>query len=290
MDEDRAMTTVPLADPSTGPFAPAESAAVQVAAAMGPDVRSAAIGTATPAEDHRRVIAIDGPAAAGKTTVAGVLADRVGAILFDTGTLYRAVTRAVINEGVAVDDEEAVTALARRHHIDISPPSRDDGRRFDVLLDGKDVTWAIRDPDVTRLVSPVSEHPGVRAALLPVQRRIAGSGPVVMVGRDIGTTVVPDAGVKIFLDASAPERARRRHAEQLLRGDPSPYDRVLADLIARDAHDANRSASPLRRAGDAIGVLTDHRTVADVVAEIEGIVRSAWSRFDAEDAASVAVR
>jgi len=282
MDEDRAMTTASLAEPTTDPFALAEPDEALLAARADPAARSA--GPATTPEDHRRVIAIDGPAAAGKTTVAGVLADRVGAILFDTGTLYRAVTRAVLSAGIDPGDEAAVTALARQRHIDILPPSQDDGRRFDVLLDGEDVTWAIREPDVTRLVSPVSEHPGVRAALLLVQRRIAGSGPVVMVGRDIGTTVVPDAGVKIFLDASANERARRRHTEQLQRGGSAPFAQVLADLVARDAHDAGRAASPLRRAGDAIGVDTDRRTVAEVVDEIERIVRSTWARFDAEDA------
>lgn len=230
--------------------------------------------------DHARVVAIDGPAAAGKTTVARALADLLGAMLFDTGTLYRAVTLAAIRAGVSFDNGPALAALADARHINVTPPTATDGRLYDVLLDGEDVTWAIRNPAVDRNVSEVSAHPEVRSTLLPVQRRIARSGPVVMVGRDIGTAVVPDAGVKIFLGASLEERARRRQAELVERGQAAGVEEVLHDLRARDAIDSGRSASPLRVAVDAIVIDTDGRDVTEIVAEIADVVRRAWVERD----------
>src|SRR6187551_2818719 len=133
-----------------------------------------------PTLDHRRVIAIDGPAAAGKTTVARDLAARMGAMLFDTGALYRAVTLAALREGVDPGDARRLTELATQHQIDLRPATVADGRLVDVLLDGEDVTWAIRSGDVDANVSAVSAHPGVRAALLPIQQRIASNATVVM--------------------------------------------------------------------------------------------------------------
>jgi cytidylate kinase len=147
------------------------------------------------------VIAIDGPAAAGKTTVARALADRVGAIFLDTGLLYRAVTRAALDRNVSPGDGPALTTLAESIDLSIRPASVHDGRAHDVLVDGKDVTALLRTPDVDRHVSEVSAHTGVRAALLPIQRQIAETGSVVMVGRDIATVVAPDAGLKVYLDA-----------------------------------------------------------------------------------------
>lgn len=228
-----------------------------------------------PSHDHRDVVAIDGPAAAGKSTVARALADRLGAMLFDTGTLYRAVTLAALRNDVSFDDGEALAALAHERHIDVAPPSAPDGRLYDVLLDGDDVTWPIRSPIVESGVSQVAAHAAVRRALLPTQRRIAGAGPVVMVGRDIGTVVVPDAGVKVFLEASLAERARRRFEELADRGGTLPLDAVVADLERRDAIDRGRAASPLQAAADAVVVQTDHATVDDVVNRIERIVYNA---------------
>jgi cytidylate kinase len=227
-----------------------------------------------PGEDHRRVVAVDGPAAAGKSTVARALAERLGAMLFDTGTLYRAVTLAALRHGVRFDDGPALATLAGERHIDVAPPSTPDGRLYDVLLDGEDVTWPIRDPKVEAGVSQVAAHPEVRAALLPTQRRIASAGPVVMVGRDIGTVVVPDAGVKIFLEASLDERARRRHEELVGRGEETSLAEVEADLERRDAIDRGRSAAPLRAAPDAVVVQTDGLSVAEVTDRIDRIVRS----------------
>lgn len=223
-------------------------------------------------QNHRRVVAIDGPAAAGKSTVARRLAERLGVMLFDTGTLYRAVTLAAIRANVAAVDAAALAAIADERRIDVAPPTATDGRFYDVHLDGEDVTWPIRDASVESKVSIVSAHAAVRAALLPAQRRIAAAGPVVMVGRDIGTVVVPDAGVKIFLEASLAERATRRHHELRERGSPLPYEEVLSDLGRRDAIDRGRRTSPLRIASDANRIVTDGLTVDEVVDRIEAVV------------------
>lgn len=227
--------------------------------------------------DHRHVVAIDGPGAAGKSTVARILADRTGAMLFDTGALYRAVTLASIIANVPGSDVAALTSLAERIRIEIRPPSIDDGRQVDVLLDGEDVTWAIRTPEIDARVSEVAAYPAVREALLDAQRSIAHGAKVVMVGRDIGTVVVPNAGTKIYLDASAGERARRRLAELQGRGVESSYEHVLADLIARDEYDSGREAAPLLAANDALVIDSDNRSIEEIVVEIERAVDSAWT-------------
>lgn len=224
------------------------------------------------------VIAIDGPAAAGKSTVAQALARQLGALLFDTGSLYRAVTLATLRQGVPPTDSAAIVDLVRMSTLDVRPPSVDDGRLYDVFLDGADVTWEIRGPAVDAEVSTVSAHPEVRDALLDVQRRIARQGRVVMVGRDIGTVVVPDASVKIFLVASPAERARRRHHEQTERGLHSSYKEVLDDLQLRDRLDSERAVAPLRAAADATIVSTDGLSVDQVVAKLNDLVSQAWGQ------------
>ena len=234
----------------------------------------------TTTQDHRRVVAIDGPAAAGKTTVARLLAGRLGVILFDTGVLYRAVTLVALRAGIAPSDHARLTALASDRDIDVMRPSVPDGRLYDVWLDGEDVTWAIRGQAVEEQVSQVAAHAGVRDALLPVQRRIADGGAVVMVGRDVGTVVVPDAGVKIFLLASVEERAQRRHRELAERGIEVSVSDVLADLRRRDAIDSGRAVSPLRAAPDAIALHTDGLPIEAVVDAIEREVRQAWAALD----------
>jgi cytidylate kinase len=227
--------------------------------------------------DHRQVIAIDGPGAAGKSTVAREIARRTGALLFDTGALYRAVTLAASRAGIPGNDGEDLTRLTRQLDIAIRPPSIADGRQIDVLLDGEDVTWAIRTPEIDAAVSEVSAHPSVRQELLATQRQIADGARVVMVGRDIGTVVIPGAGLKAYLDASTPERARRRLEELHGRGIDATYDQVLADLQARDAYDSRRETAPLAAASDAIVVNTDGRTVDDIVDEIEQLALSSWA-------------
>ncbi|MBA2753594.1 MAG: (d)CMP kinase [Chloroflexia bacterium] len=228
--------------------------------------------------DHRRVITIDGPVAAGKSTVARELADRVGATLFDTGTLYRAVTLAALRREIDPGASDELAELAMTRRIDIARPTPGTGRLYDVSLDGEDVTELIRDPAVDRHVSAVSAHPAVRAALLPVQRDIASRGTVVMVGRDTGSVVVPNAGLKVYLDASPDERARRRHAEIVARGGELTYDEVLADLRRRDAFDATREASPLTVADGAVVIRSDGKTVAALVAEIAALALDRWER------------
>jgi cytidylate kinase len=236
-----------------------------------------ATGQVTSAGNHRRVIAIDGPGAAGKTTVARALADRVDAIFLDTGLLYRAVTLAALNRGISPLDERAIAELINSIDISVAPPSVADGRAHDVLIDGQDVTESLRTSTIDSNVSQVSAHPRVRAALLPIQRRIADGGAVVMVGRDIATVVVPDAGTKIYLDASAAERARRRRDELGERGTDLSYDAVLADLERRDLADSTRDAAPLQRDEDAIVVDTDGLSITQVVDRLEEIVRVSWS-------------
>jgi cytidylate kinase len=197
------------------------------------------------------IIAIDGPAASGKSTLGHRLAQALGYLYFDTGVMYRAVTWLALTRGVAIDDETAITSLAEQARIDVQPPLVQDGRAYTVMADGQDITWDIRRPEVERFVSPVSAYPGVRKALTAQQRRIGERGKVVMVGRDIGTVVLPEAGLKIYLDASAEERARRRYKELIERGEQADYDSILQAMRRRDQIDTGRKVAPLRPAEDA---------------------------------------
>jgi cytidylate kinase len=235
-------------------------------------------GTPKDAVAYRDVITIDGPAAAGKTTVARAVADRLQAMLFDTGVLYRALTVAALRAGIDVDDGRQLTALAERVRISVIPPSKNDGRLYDVHLDGDDVTWAIREKAVDASVSQASAHAEVRQALLPLQRRIAAGGRVVMVGRDIGTVVVPEAGLKIYLDAGPEERARRRCQELRDRGQPADYASILQAMRDRDAIDSGRSVAPLRAAADAIIVDTDGRSIAEVADQVVALAAARGHR------------
>jgi CMP/dCMP kinase len=226
------------------------------------------------ATGHQRVIAIDGPAAAGKSTVARLLADRLGALLFDTGALYRAVALAALRSGVSPDDAKSLSGIAANAEISVRSPSLRDGRLYDVWLNGEDVTWSVRDPEVGAIVSRVAEHPAVRGALLPLQRTIASSGPAVVVGRDIGTVVVPDAGLKIYLDATPEERARRRFREAAARGSTQSFEAVLGETLQRDATDSGRVTAPMRPALDAVRITTDGIPIEQIVAEIEALARA----------------
>lgn len=220
-----------------------------------------------------RTIAVDGPAGAGKSTIGLGLARHLGFLYFDTGVMYRAVTLAALQRGITPDDEDAVSQLAEQVLIEVSPPHVDDGRQYTVRLDGEDVTWAIRQPEVDATVSTVSAFPRVRRAMVAQQRRIAQKGDVVMVGRDIGTVVMPDADLKIYLDATVEARAWRRFHELERRGTPSSYADVLASLKHRDEVDTSRAASPLRPAEDALVVDSTHmdadQTLAHVIALVE---------------------
>jgi len=219
-------------------------------------------------------IAIDGPAASGKSTLGQGLAEALGYLFFDTGIMYRAVTWAALSRGAPVADEQAITRLAEEVDIDVLPPSVADGRSCDVLLDGQDITWEIRRPEVDANVSAVSAYPGVRQALTAQQRRIGQRGRVVMVGRDIGTVVLPEADLKVYLDASAEERARRRYNELLSRGQPADYDEILQGVLQRDAIDSSRAVSPLRPAEDAVILDSDRLDSRQVLEQVLQLVKN----------------
>jgi cytidylate kinase len=219
------------------------------------------------------IIAIDGPAASGKSTLGRRVADSLGYLFFDTGVMYRAVTWAMLQRGIDVNDEAAVTYLAETAQIDVLGPSQTDGRACDVLLDGTDITWETRRPEVDANVSPVSAFRGVRQALASQQRRIGLRGRVVMVGRDIGTVVLPEADLKIYLDASAEERARRRYQENLQRKGQADYEEILAGVRRRDEIDSTRAFSPLRAAEDAVILDSDKLNADEVFARVETLCR-----------------
>ncbi len=215
----------------------------------------------------KNLIAIDGPAASGKSTLAEIIAKKLGYFYFDTGVMYRAATLEALERFGNVDDEEKVSELTEKIRIDVQAPSVLDDRRLDVLVDGRDVTWEIRTPLVDKNVSKVSAYKDVRNALTEQQRRIGARGNMVMVGRDIGTVVFPDAKKKIYLDASPEERAMRRYKENLCRGGKSTYEDILVSIRNRDKIDSSRVVAPLRIASDACIINSDRKTVDQVVSE-----------------------
>ena len=258
-------------------------------------------------------IAIDGPAAAGKSTIAAQLAAQGGYHVLDTGQIYRALTALALREGVSPEDEPGLVALLARRplHLELDAAT---GQNFRVLaaaltpspspksgggepehelragdavnrssspppslgegpgVRDLDLTHELRTPAVDAAVSAVSRHAAVRAALLPVQRQAAQLGPLVMVGRDIGTVVLPDADLKIYLDASTEERARRRHLESEASGHAGAYEDVLAAVRRRDAQDSGRDVSPLKAAADAVRIPSDGLSVGEVVERIAALL------------------
>ena len=242
-------------------------------------IRSITILAALDATAHRRdrrdaqetpdltdliAIAIDGPAASGKTAVGRKVAERLGCRFLDTGGAYRAVTLEALRQGVDLDDESKLSELAE--NIDIELIGGPDGDRL--LIAGADVTDDIRSPAVDRAVSQVSAMSGVRAAVVPQQRRIAAQGPIVMVGRDIGTVVLSDSKVKIYMEASAEIRADRRVREMERSGRSLDPMQVLEDIVRRDRIDSEREDSPLKPADDALCIDTDGLDVGQVVERI----------------------
>lgn len=214
------------------------------------------------------IIAIDGPAASGKSTIGLRLANALGYLFFDTGLMYRAVTWLALDHDMNLRDEASITLLAEKTPIEVVPASKSDGRACDVLVAGKDITWETRLPDVDANVSVVSAYGGVRKALTDQQRRIGKRGQLVMVGRDIGTVVLPDADLKIYLDASAEERAQRRYDEIIARGGSADYRDILEKVIERDRIDSTRDVAPLRAAEDAVIVHTDKLSVDQVFEQV----------------------
>ena len=219
-----------------------------------------------------RVIAIDGPAAAGKSTVGRLIAARLGYPFLDTGAIYRAMTWTALHRGVDLSDEDALSDLAASISVDVGPPVDGSIEPCTIFVDGEDVTSRLRQPEVEAAVSLVSRVAGVREALLKVQRDLAGRNAVVMAGRDIGTVVLPRADLKVYLDASVDERARRRHAELSALGMDFSEEEVRRDLSRRDRIDSQRSVSPLRPAGDAIAIDTDGLTLEEVVQRLADLI------------------
>jgi cytidylate kinase len=217
---------------------------------------------------RKLVIAIDGPAGSGKSTIAARLAKKFGYVNLESGAMYRALALQAMEQNVSLDDGDALRQLADRTVIDLEPGG--EGNR--VLLDGRDVSRRMRDADVTAAASRVSIHPQVREVMVKRQRALGQDGGVVMEGRDIGTAVFPNADVKIFLDADQNVRAERRVVQAGLRS-ADDTQRVMAELAVRDQRDRTRAASPLVPAPDAVHIDTTHKSIDDVVAEVEQLVR-----------------
>ena len=219
--------------------------------------------------DFPPIIAIDGPAASGKTTIGQLLAEQLDYLLLDTGIMYRAVTLAALQQEIDLADETAVSHLAQTIIIDIKPATDEkDGRLTTTRLNGTDVTWALRSPDVDRNVSQVASYPQVRQEMVNQQRVFSRQGNIIMVGRDIGTVVLPEAPLKLYITASAEERARRRWQERQRQGHSGSYEEILADVRRRDGIDGTRQHSPMRPAADAQIVDTTNRTPEQIVADI----------------------
>lgn len=210
-------------------------------------------------------IAIDGPAGAGKTTIARKLADKLGYIYIDTGAMYRAVAWKAENHGIPLMDEDAIVHVAGSMEIEFS----ENGSQ--ICADGVDITKAIRTPEITKLSSPVSAIPGVRRYLVALQRAMAEEGGVIMEGRDIGSVVMPNAQVKVFLTASAQERARRRHEELLAAGMNIDIGVLKKEIEERDHRDTTRKDSPLVQASGAVVIDTDGMDIDEVVERILGL-------------------
>jgi cytidylate kinase len=240
---------------------------------------AAGVKAAAPAERSGRaaprVIAVDGSAASGKSTVGRKLAEKLGYPFLDTGLMYRAVTLAALDRGIDAGDQGALADLAGQLRLEVGPPQPGSSETCSITIDNVDVTSQLRREDVEDAVSLVSRVGGVREALVRQQREIAGRQPMVMAGRDIGTVVLPDADLKVYLDASIGERARRRHAEFSNRGRSVTRDIVLEDLRRRDQIDSERAVSPLRPAGDAVVIGTDGLTQEEVLEKVLKLVDGA---------------
>lgn len=220
-------------------------------------------------------VAIDGPSGAGKSTIAKMCAEKLGFIYIDTGAMYRTIGVAVRGAGLASKDEAGVTALLPEINIDMR---HDETGLQRMLLNGRDVTTEIRLPEISIYASDVSAMPAVRAFLLEKQREFARTNNVIMDGRDIGTVVLPNADLKIFLTATAGERAQRRFEELQLRGTEAVYDDVLRDIVYRDINDSSRTAAPLRPAEDAIELDTTGNTLTQSFELICGLIGERMSR------------
>ena len=209
-------------------------------------------------------IAIDGPAGAGKSTIAKLVAKEKGFIYVDTGAMYRAIALYLIRNNVALDDSESMIKYASKAEVSIK---YEDGQQ-QVILNGENVNGLIRTEEVSKMASVSSAVPEIRTMLLELQRKLARENDVVMDGRDIGTNILPNAQYKIFLTASAEERANRRYKELVERGEECDYEKIKADIIERDERDSNRATAPLKQAEDAILVDSSNMTIDEVASTI----------------------
>lgn len=223
-------------------------------------------------------IAIDGPVAVGKSTIARILAQRLGFLYVDTGAMYRATGLLSTREGVDPEDEEEVAKLLRQHNISLATPqgTKDDGRTITVYLDDEDVSWAIRTEEVSEAASKVAQHKKVREQLVEQQQRIASRNNVVMEGRDITYRVLPDAQLKIYLTASEDQRASWRHTELLLRGQDTSFEDVKKDLAERDYRDMNREVDPLQLVEGAWEFDRSEYDLEQAIEKIEEKARELW--------------
>lgn len=218
-----------------------------------------------------RTIAIDGPAGSGKSTISEQLARRYGYTFLDTGVFYRAITYLSLQAQIAPDDDLALEPLLLSLKLSIlADPQRGDR----IIANGEDVTDQLRTSAVEAGVSAIAQNPLVRESILPLQRQIAEQGNIILAGRDIGTVVLPDADLKLYIDASLEERARRRHAQNIEAGKTSTQETVTTDLARRDRVDSERATAPLSKADDAIYILTDGKTIEQVVDEISPLIEN----------------
>ncbi len=216
------------------------------------------------------VVAVDGPAGSGKGTVAKLISEKLGFVNIDTGATFRCIALAMIQRNIKKEEEDKIRELLNHIEINMKP----DGT---ILLNGEIVTDRIRENDVNTLVSPISVIKIVRDKLLDVQRKIAEGKNVVMEGRDIGTVVFPDADVKIYLDASPEERAKRRLKQNQEKGIESSYEEVLQNIIDRDKRDSSREIAPLKQADDAIYLDSTKLSIEEVVEKITDIIKVKWN-------------
>jgi len=221
-------------------------------------------------------IAIDGPSGAGKSTVAMSFAKRLGYVYIDTGAMYRSVALRVKEKGISQEDELALNQLASSLHISFITQ----GEQTHVLCDGKDVTEAIRTPEISRLASIISKQKGVREALVQMQREMGEGGGVILEGRDIGTVVFPDADVKFYLDAEGEERVKRRYHEMVEKGVRVDFKETQEELIQRDHNDMHRDRSPLKKAEDAVFIDSTHRSAEEVVEEMVRIIKERIKNYE----------
>ncbi|MBD8136341.1 (d)CMP kinase [Bacillus sp. CFBP 13597] len=213
-------------------------------------------------------VAIDGPAAAGKSTVAKIVAEKFNYIYVDTGAMYRAITYKALNQKILLDDEQSLSEVLINTEIELRPS--ENGQL--VFLDNEDVTAQIRNNEVTGSVSKVAKHRSIREELVRRQQILGENGGVVMDGRDIGTHVLPNAEVKVFLIASVDERAQRRHQENILKGFPSDIEKLREEIATRDKLDSEREVSPLKKAADAIEIDTTSLSIQEVAESIMSLI------------------